>query len=113
MPIYRRLPKRGFTNIFRVSHEVINIGKIQSFIDSGKINSSEKLDHEKFKSLSIIKSNKSSIRLLAKGKLAVAINIEVNSASKSAILAVEKAGGKVKILENKTEKNKSSDVNTK
>ena len=113
MPIYRRLPKRGFTNIFRVSHEVINIGKIQSFIDSGKINSSEKLDHEKFKSLSIIKSNKSSIRLLAKGKLAVAINIEVNSASKPAILAVEKAGGKIKILENKMEKNKSSDVNTK
>ena len=113
MPIYRRLPKRGFTNIFRVSHEVINIGKIQSFIDSGKINSSEKLDNEKFKSLSIIKSTKSSLRLLAKGKLTAAINIEVNSASKPAILAVEKAGGKIKILENKTEKNKSSDVNTK
>lgn len=113
MPIYRRLPKRGFTNIFRLTHEVINIGKIQSFIDAGKFNSSEKLDIEKFKSLSVIKSTKSSLRLLAKGKLTAAINIEVNSASKSAIEAVEKAGGSVTILDNKIKKNKSNDVKVK
>ena len=113
MPIYRRLPKRGFTNIFRVSNEVINIGKIQSFIDNGKIKPSDKLDIEKFKSLSIIKSAKSSLRLLAKGNLSVAINIEVNSASKAAVNAVEKAGGKVTVLDNGIKKNTSTDVKNK
>ena len=104
MPIYRRLPKRGFTNIFREPNQVINIGKIQSYVDNGKIDSNEKLDLEKFKSLSIIKSIDSSLRLLAKGKLTAKLNIEVHTASKSAIAAVEKAGGKVLIVDNIKEK---------
>ena len=108
MPIYRRLPKRGFTNIFREANEIINIGKIQSYIDNGKIDSNEKLDLEKFKSLSIIKSINSSLRLLAKGELTSKLNIEVHSASKTAIAAVEKAGGKVLIVDNKKEKNESN-----
>ena len=113
MPIYRRLPKRGFTNIFREANQVINIGKIQSYIDNGKIDSSEKLDLEKFKSLSIIKSTNSSLRLLAKGELTSKLNIEVHSASKSAIAAVEKAGGKVLIVDNKKEINDLNKSKTK
>ncbi len=100
MPIYRRLPKRGFTNIFRVKNEIINTGDIQTLIDNGRINPKEKLDLEKFKALLVYSNSKRSLKLLAKGDLKVAIDIEVNSASNAAVSAVEEAGGKVKIIEN-------------
>tara|TARA_Y100000996_G_C22391515_1_gene589334 strand:- start:327 stop:836 length:510 start_codon:yes stop_codon:yes gene_type:complete len=103
MPIYRRLPKRGFVNIFRIKNSIVNIGRIQSSIDSGKIDPKQLIDLSILKNLGFIRSSSKSVRLLSKGSIKSSINIKVNSASKSAIDAVEKAGGKVDIEEIKNQ----------
>ncbi len=94
MPIYRRLPKRGFNNPFRKTFAVINLDTIQIAIDAGKLNASE-INKEILMNSNMISKELDGIRLLARGVITSAINITVDSASKSAIEAVEKAGGKV------------------
>ena len=95
MPIHRRLPKRGFVNIFRKNFAEVNIGNIQKAIDDGKIDATKPLDSNVLQSSGIIGRPKDGIRLLANGNISAKIEIHVAGASKSATSAVEKAGGMV------------------
>ena len=100
MPIHRRLPKRGFTNINRISYVVLNFNRIQSLINDNKIDPNKIIDHQTLFDLGIVKNLKSKIKLLAKGEIKTKINIEVAAASISAKDIVEKVGGSITILKN-------------
>ncbi len=93
MPLHRRLPKRGFNNIFAKSYKVVNTGRLQGAIDAGK-----PVDAEALKAAGLVKSAPDGIRLLAKGELKAKVNITVAGASKAAVEAVEKAGGSVTVV---------------
>lgn len=95
MPIHRRLPKRGFTNIFREVSQYINIGALQQLVDSGKISLSTPLTKELLKTLGLIASVSKPVKILAKGDLTSSLTIEADSASSAASSAIEKAGGKI------------------
>lgn len=96
MPIYRRLPKRGFKNPFAKNFAVINLDTIQKAVDAGKLNANE-ITKESLLASNVISKELDGVRLLARGALTSSINITVDSASKAAIEAVEKAGGKVTV----------------
>ena len=96
MPIYRRLPKRGFNNPFAKTFAVVNLDTIQKAIDAGKLSANE-INVEALLKANVISKALDGVRLLARGAISTSINITVNSASKSAVEAVEKAGGKVTI----------------
>jgi large subunit ribosomal protein L15 len=95
MPLYRRLPKRGFTNISKIEFDVVNIGRLQSAIDQNKIDIAKVIDAQAMKNAGLVSGNRNGVRLLGMGKLSTKLNVEVAGASKTAILAVEKVGGKV------------------
>ena len=94
-PLHRRLPKRGFTNIFRKEYVVVNLGRLQQALDAGRLDHEGTLDGAKLVAAGLLRRKRDGVRLLAKGTLTAAITIEVAGASKSAIAAVEAAGGKV------------------
>ena len=95
-PLHRRLPKRGFNNkIFRKDFKVVNLGRLQAALDSGKLKADDTLDGAALVSSGLLRRLDDGVRLLAKGELRAAITIEVAGASEAAIAAVEKAGGKV------------------
>ena len=102
MPLFRRLPKRGFKNIFRKKYREINLGRIQREIDTKKIDVSKTINEDVLQRVGLIKTSQDGVRLLGKGELASKIKIEVVGASKAAVTAVEKLGGSVSILEKKT-----------
>ena len=95
MPIHRRLPKRGFVNIFRKNYIEVNIGQIQKAIDDGKIDPSNPVDLNVLRSAGLVGKPKDGIRLLGNGNISSKIEVHVIGASKPAILAVEKKGGSV------------------
>ncbi len=95
MPLHRRLPKRGFTNIFRKKYRIVNLGRLQTAIDANKLDAGQTVTADALKSAGVIKNTRDGIRLLAKGELNTKITIEAAGASKAAVAAVEKAGGKV------------------
>ena len=97
MPIYRRLPKRGFKNPFAKTFAVVNLDTIQKAIDAGKLKA-EAINVEALMNSGIVSKQLDGVRLLARGALTAKVEISVNSASKAAIEAVEKAGGKVTIV---------------
>ena len=97
MPIYRRLPKRGFKNPFRRQYRIVNIDDIQKAVDAGKVKAGAELDAQSLQDFGIVGKGKLGIRVLGRGKINVAINLNVAGASKTAITAIEKAGGKVTI----------------
>lgn len=99
MPIHRRLPKRGFTNINRVNYIELNLEKIQNLIDSKKIDPKKAINHKVLQNLGLIRSKKEKIKLLGKGSIKSKIDIEVSASSKTAKVIVEKIGGSVVILE--------------
>src|SRR3984893_8572143 len=95
-PLHRRLPKRGFDNsMFRGDFKAINLGRLQTALDDGKLKPDGTLDGAALVACGMLRRLGDGIRLLAKGKIRTAITIEVTGASKAAIAAVEKAGGKV------------------
>ena len=95
-PLHRRLPKRGFNNkIFRKDFKVVNLGRLQAALDSGRLKADDTLDGAALVSSGLLRRLGDGVRLLAKGELRAAITIEVAGASEAAIAAVEKAGGKV------------------
>jgi large subunit ribosomal protein L15 len=98
MPIHRRLPKRGFNNIFRKQYVVLNIGALQAAVDAKKLDAKKNVDTAALRAAGLVTKDKDGIRLLGQGELSAKLNIEVAGASASAIAAVEKAGGKVTIL---------------
>jgi large subunit ribosomal protein L15 len=105
LPIYRRLPKRGFVNIFRVEYAPLNIGTLDAAIEAGKLPADQPIDEAALKAAGIVKrSGKfAGIRLLAKGAIARKVAITVSGASAAAIAAVEAAGGSVTVTAPKAE----------
>jgi large subunit ribosomal protein L15 len=97
-PMHRRLPKRGFNNVFRVEYAEINLDRLQEAIDAKAIDAGSAINAESLVKAGVLRRAKAGVRLLGRGELKAKINIEVHGASKSAIEAVEKAGGSVKIL---------------
>jgi large subunit ribosomal protein L15 len=97
MPLYRRVPKRGFTNIFRKNFVAVNIGRLQDAIEAKKLDASKPVDADVLLAAGIIRRKLDGVKLLAKGELKANLTIEVAGASKAAIAAIEKAGGKVAI----------------
>ena len=98
MPLHRRLPKRGFNNIFRLDFAEINLDRLQQAIDAKLVDVKETVTIESLVKSGVIRRAKDGLRLLGRGELTAKIAIEVHGASKSAVAAVEKAGGTVKIL---------------
>ena len=97
MPLYRRLPKRGFNSISSEKIAILNLEKIQSYIDKKKIKISEILNTELLKKLKIINKNSSKLKILGTGEIKDKINIEANLASKSAVAKLEKIGGSIQL----------------
>lgn len=97
MPLYRRLPKRGFHNPFTKDFQEINLGTLQKAIDDGILDGKKQIDDAAFRAAGLMKKRRDGIRLLGKGELKAKITIKVAGASKSAISAVEKAGGSVTV----------------
>ena len=93
MPLYRRLPKRGFNPIKKIIVGKINLGKIQLFIEQKKINKSEKISLDLLKKLKIINKNSIKLKVLGFGEVKEKINIEADLLSKSAKIKLEKIGG--------------------
>ena len=113
MPIHRRLPKRGFTNINRVSFIELNFTKIEELIDNKKIDPKKIINSQILLDLGIVKTLNSKVKLLSKGEIKTKINIEVAAASSSAKQSVEKMGGSITIINNNkpaTKKPKKSGV---
>jgi large subunit ribosomal protein L15 len=98
MPIYMRLPKRGFNVPNAKKYSVVNIGVLQDFIDRKKINPENEINEETLCSSGVISRNFDGIRLLAKGELKTKIIVKLTGASKGAISAIEKHGGTFKKL---------------
>jgi large subunit ribosomal protein L15 len=95
-PLHRRLPKRGFNNkIFQKDYKVVNLGRLQQALDAKKLAANETIDGKSLVAARVLRRLGDGVRLLAKGELTSKITIEVAGASKAAIEAVEKAGGKV------------------
>lgn len=103
MAIYRRLPKRGFNNIFRKDFVTVNLGRLQAAVDAGKIDAAQTVNAESLVAAGIVRRAKDGIRLLGTGELTSRLSIEVAGASKSAVAAVEKAGGSITLLQPKAE----------
>lgn len=99
MPLYRRLPKRGFKNPFRKEFDAVNIGRVQTAIDAGKLDASMPVDTAALREAGLAGKAKDGVRLLAKGELNAKVNFNVAGASKAAVAAVEKAGGSVTLPE--------------
>ena len=97
MPIYRRLPKRGFNTPFAKVFAVINLDTLQTAIDAGKLKA-DNVDLEALSNAGLINKTYDGVRLLARGAVTSAVTVSVNSASKAAVAAIEKAGGKVNIV---------------
>ena len=97
MPIYRRLPKRGFNNPFAKQFAVVNLDTIQKAVDAGKLDASS-IDVDTLLNSRVVTKKMDGVRLLARGAITTAVTISVNSASKAAVEAVEKAGGKVNLI---------------
>jgi large subunit ribosomal protein L15 len=104
MPLHRRLPKRGFNNIFRKRFNELSLGRIQQAIDAGKLDATALIDVKALVDAGVLRRAKDGVRLLGGGELKTKVDIAVAGASKSAIAAVESAGGSVKVLIAKRDK---------
>ncbi len=95
MPLYRRLPKRGFKKPFRQEFVVVNVGTLQRALDEGRLDAAQPIDEAKMLAAGLFRRQRDGVRLLARGELTAAVQVQVTGASKAAIAAVEKAGGRV------------------
>lgn len=95
MPLHRRLPKRGFTNLFRTRYQVINIGRLQQAIEEGRLDAGVAIDGAVLAAAGLVRVADAPIRLLAKGELKTAVTLKVTAASGAAVQAVTAAGGTV------------------
>ena len=97
MPLYQRLPKRGFNKPNQKSYAVVNLGLIQKFIDAGKIDAKAEITEDALVASGLLRRKKDGVRVLAKGEITSKVTIAVTGASKGAVEAVEKAGGTVTV----------------
>ena len=98
MPVHRRLPKRGFRNIFAKQMTAVGLDRIQAAIDAGKLDAKTTITADTLKSAGVVRRVKDGVRILANGEIKAKASFEVAGASKTAIAAIEKAGGSVKVL---------------
>ena len=98
MPLHRRLPKRGFTPPSRLVYNEVNLGRIQSAIDAGKLNADEPITLESLMKAGVVTHPRDGVKILGSGELKAKATFEVATASKSAAAAIEKAGGSLKTL---------------
>jgi large subunit ribosomal protein L15 len=103
MPLHRRLPKRGFNNIHAQKFDEVNIDRVQAAIDAGKLDAKATVDAAALVKAGLLRRERHPVRLLGNGEIKAKVSFEVFGASKSAVEAVEKAGGTVKILAPKAE----------
>jgi len=99
MPLHRRLPKRGFSNIFAKRYNVVNLGKIQAAIDDGRLDGKAAITVEALREAGLIRRSRDGVRLLGHGEVKGKLTFEVTGASASAVKAVEAAGGSVTLKE--------------
>ena len=97
MPLYRRLPKRGFNKPNQKKFAVVNLGLIQKFVDAGKLDAKSEITEDALIAAGLTSRKHDGIRILAKGEIKAKLNITVTGASASAVAAVEKAGGSLKV----------------
>ena len=97
MPLYRRLPKRGFNPISKNHVAILNLNKLQTFIDKKTINTKDLINTDILKKLKIINKNSTKLKILGTGQIKDKINIEANLASKSAVEKLEKIGGSIQL----------------
>ena len=95
MPLYMRLPKRGFTKPNRKSFAVINLGLLQKFVDAGKIDAAAPVTEDALVASGLVRRKLDGVRLLAKGELTAPLTLQLTGASAAAVAAVEKAGGAI------------------
>lgn len=98
MPLHRRLPKRGFWNPFSTDYNEVNIGRVQQAIDAGKLDASQVVTNEALIAAGVVAKARDGVKILGVGELTAKVAFEVAAASKSAVAAIEKAGGSVKLL---------------
>ena len=98
MPIYRRLPKRGFTNIFAAKLNVVSLGRIQAAVDAGKLDAKAAVTAEALVAAGVLRRVKDGVRVLSDGDLTAKLTFQVAGASKPAVEKIEKAGGSVTVL---------------
>ena len=98
MPLHMRLPKRGFNNPFGKDYAEVNLGQVQKLIEAGKLDAKAVIDHEALQAAGVARGGKDGVRLLGKGELTAKASFKVAGASKSAVAAVEKAGGSIEVL---------------
>jgi len=99
MPLYRRLPKRGFNNIFAKSFVTVSLARIQAAIDAKKLDAKETVTAENLAKAGVIRRVKDGVRILSDGELKAKLSFDVAGASKAAVEKIEKAGGSVKLPE--------------
>tara|TARA_B100000902_G_scaffold107647_1_gene109423 strand:- start:1581 stop:2033 length:453 start_codon:yes stop_codon:yes gene_type:complete len=97
MPLYRRLPKRGFNPIKKSNIAILNLEKIQSYIDKKNLNASDVINSNLLKKLKLINKNSVKLKILGFGEIKVKVNIEADLASKSAVEKLEKIGGSIQL----------------
>lgn len=98
MPLYRRLPKRGFSKPNRKEFAVVNLGLIEKFVTEGKLDAGQPITEDALVASGLVRRKRDGVRVLAKGEIAAKVELVVTGASKSAVEAVEKAGGSVQII---------------
>lgn len=99
MPLYRRLPKRGFKNIFAKSFNAVSLARIQAALDAGKLDAKEAVTVEALVKAGVVRRAKDGVRILSGGELKAKLSFDVAGASKAAVEKIEKAGGSVKLPE--------------
>ena len=98
MPLHRRLPKRGFTNIFKTDYNEVNLGRVQQALDAGKLDGSRVITVDALVAAGVCAKVRDGVKLLGQGDFSAKVSFEVARASKTALAAIEKAGGSVKLL---------------
>jgi large subunit ribosomal protein L15 len=98
MPLHRRLPKRGFTNIFKTDYNEVNLGRVQQALDAGKLDGAQVITVDALVAAGVCAKVRDGVKLLGQGEFTAKLSFEVARASKTALAAIEKVGGSIKLL---------------
>jgi large subunit ribosomal protein L15 len=98
MPLHRRLPKRGFWNPFSTNYNEVNLGRIQQAVEAGKLDAKSPVTLESLLAAGVLTKARDGVKILGQGELTAKLTFEVAAASKSAVAAIEKAGGAITLL---------------
>jgi large subunit ribosomal protein L15 len=101
MPLHRRLPKRGFNNLFAKDYAIINLGDVQRAVEAGRIDAKAAITADSLRAAGLVRASRDGVRLLGEGELSAKLSFELAGVSEAARVAVEKAGGSVTVIEAK------------